>query len=146
MVAFIFSIFVTVALTLVVVPLSKRRPLGTPLTWGEAMVAAVYVFGLLFLAWGVVPHQWLTWAENELNWTASRNLHGPGGIFKPQANGGPFPFTMNYRHVSDTIAAGIYGVTLGAFGFIWTGWQRRGTKPSTAAVVSTYGRPLVKKG
>lgn len=146
MAAFIFSIIVTVLLTLVVIPVAKRRPIGTPLTWGEAALAAVYVFGILFLAWGVVPHQWLTYAENELNWSAGKVVYGPGDVLQPQASGGDFPFTINYRHVKDAIAALIYGIGLMAFGFIWTAWQRRGTKKSTEVAVSSYGRPLVRKG
>ena len=32
------------------------------------MLGSVYVFGVFFLAYGVVPHQWLTHADNELDW------------------------------------------------------------------------------
>ena len=28
----------------------------------------MYVFGLLFVAYGVVPHQWITHADSELGW------------------------------------------------------------------------------
>jgi hypothetical protein len=145
-VAFIASIIFTLAMTSLVVPLSKRRHDGTPLTWGEAMVAALWVFAILFFAYGVVPHQWLTWASNEMKWRSDRLVFGPGNILKPKANGGNFPFTLNYRHVMDAIATLIYGVFLSAHIFVWTWWQKRGTKPSTEVEVSGYGRPLVRKG
>ena len=50
---------------------SLRRNAGrsaSPCTWGEAMLGGAYVFALLFLVFGVVPHQWLIYADNELGW------------------------------------------------------------------------------
>jgi hypothetical protein len=146
-VAFIASIIFTIAMTLLVVPVAKRRPVGTPLTWGEAMVAATWVFAILFLAYGVVPHQWLDWASNELKWRSDRQFHGLGGIVKSQASGGWFPFTIDYRHLMDIVATLIYGVFLGLQIALWMWWQKRGSKPASAEVeVSGYGRPLVRKG
>src|SRR5947208_1767005 len=49
-------------------PRASRRPPGTPLTWAEAIVGASLVFGVLLLAYGVVPNQWLQWADNQLHW------------------------------------------------------------------------------
>jgi len=145
-VAFIFSILATVAMTSLVVPISKRRPIGTPLTWGEAMLAAIWVFAILFMAYGVVPHQWLTWASNEMKWRSDRLFFGPAGVLKPKANGGFFPFTINYGHVMDTVAVIIYAVMLTGHIMVWGWWQKRGTKVSTEVEVSGYGRPLVRKG
>jgi hypothetical protein len=144
-VAFVFSIILTAALTGIVFPVAKRRPVGTPLTWGEAMVAATYVFGLLFLAYGVVPHQWLAWADSELKWRSDKLLFGPGNILKPKANGGHLPFTLNRKHLRDVVAAGIYGVFLGLHVYFWVWWQKRGKSASTEVAVSSYGRPLAKK-
>ena len=63
-----------------IVWMGKRRPPGTPLTWGEAMVASVYCFFLLFWIYGVVPHLWLAWADNELRWRPDKLLFGPGEL------------------------------------------------------------------
>ena len=68
MTGFLASMALTIVMILVVIQVGRTRPKGTPLTWGEAMFAAVYVFFLLFWIYGVVPHQWLTWADNELRW------------------------------------------------------------------------------
>ena len=68
MVAFITSIIITVVLVIPFFIMKKRRPVGTPLTWGEAMVAATWAFFLMFWVYGVVPHQWLTMADAEWNW------------------------------------------------------------------------------
>ena len=66
MVAFTTSCLVLIAISAIGVWYGKRRPVGTPLTWGEAMVAAVYVFFVMFWAYGVVPHLWLAWADGDL--------------------------------------------------------------------------------
>ena len=146
-VAFLFSLVVSTLMTLVAIPYGKRRPKGTPFSWGEAMLGAAYVFFVWFIAFGIVPHQWLTLAENEWGWTADRLLFGPGDIVKPIAEGGWFPFTLTYRTVSDSIAAIFYIVFLGGMSALWAMWQTRGKVKKGADVVkSTYGRPLVKQG
>ncbi len=127
---------------------TRRKP-GDPLTWGQANAAAAYTFFLMFWWWGIIPHQWLTWADNELNWRPDRTLYGIGDVFKPQAEGGFLPFTMNWLHIRDLIAVAIYGVSLAVMIWIWAWWNDRKKKAEAkAAVVPTtaYGRPLVKKG
>jgi hypothetical protein len=148
-VAFIFSFLLTLVLTLFVVLYGKRRPVGKRLLWGEAMFAAVYATLVLFLAYGVVPHQWLTHADNELAWRKDHILYGPFDILKPQSAGGPFPFTISYEAVRDIVAVVIYVIFLGMQLWIWAWWQKR-PKPEEAkpaiAATSSYGRPLVRKG
>ncbi len=148
-VAFIFSILLTLVLTLLVVVYGKRRPVGKPLLWGEAMFAATYGFLIFFLAYGVVPHQWLAHADNELAWRRDKILFGPFDIFKPQTLGGQFPFTISYEAIRDIVATVIYVVFLGLQLYIWSWWQKR-PKPEEAkpaiAATSSYGRPLVRKG
>ena len=147
-VALIFSTLLTVVLTLAIVWYGKRRPVGKPLQWGEAMFAAAYGFLILFLAYGVVPHQWLTHADNELAWRRDKIVYGPFDILKPEALGGWFPFTITYEAIRDIIATVFYIVFLGAQIWIWAWWQNRAkageVKPAIAT--SSYGRPLVRKG
>lgn len=148
MVAFVLSILITVALAALIVPMAKRRPVGTMLTWGEAMVASFYAFFLMFWAYGMVPHLWLTWADNELNWRPDKLLFGPGAILKPQSLGGVSPITVNYQTLRDILAVLLYVVLLGVQIFMWIWWQKRGTRAeaaSTEVVSSEYGRPLVRK-
>lgn len=148
MVALITSLLATVLMTVGVLWYAKRRPVGTPVTWGEAMLGAAYVFWLHFLAYGIVPHQWLTLAENELSWRADRMVFGPGNIIQPQSQGGWFPVDITYRTISDSIGSAFYIVFLVGQIWLWLAWQGRGKKAekSTAVVKSTYGRPLVKQG
>jgi hypothetical protein len=122
-----------------IVAYGRRRPPGTPVTWGEAMAASTFVFFVMFLAYGIVPHQWLAWADNELNWRADKILYGPGDIVAK------LPFTVTYQVLRDTIAAGLYVVFLGGMVALWSMWQNRGKTKPAELPVSSYGRPLVKK-
>ena len=132
-----------------------RRPVGTPLTWGEAMAAAVYVFFLLFWIYGVVPHQFLTWADNELRWRPDKIFLLPSsksaacewewGTSKGCIKW-PLPITVSWQTIRDIVAVGIYAVGLGGMGVIWVKWQKRGEKATTAVEKSEFGRPLVREG
>lgn len=142
MVAFVLSLLVAVGSIVGALRYMKRRPVGTPLTWGEAMLAATFVFFVLFLAYGVVPHQWLTWADNELNWRPDRILAGPGEIFTA------LPFELTYLVMRDVVVSVIYGAFLAAQVVLWKVWQGRGTaKPADRRELekSPFGRPLVKE-
>ena len=145
--AFIFSFILSSVLALAVIPYSKRRPKGTPVSWGEAMLAAVYVFGVMFLAFGVVPHQWIAHSDANLAWTKSKIIYGPFDILKPKALGGHFPFTASYEAIRDTVVVVLHVWYFGLIIYLWGVWQKRGdAKPTTEVATSTYGRPLVRKG
>jgi hypothetical protein len=144
-VAFLFSFAVANAMAFASIPYAKRRPKGTSLSWGEAMLAAVYTFAALFIAFGVVPHQWIDHSDKNLHWTKAKIIFGPGGILKPKAFGGHFPFTMQYEAVRDIVVVLIHAYFFGVIIFLWLKWQKRGQTTSTEVATSTYGRPLVKK-
>jgi hypothetical protein len=144
--AFLASLFAATAMTLVAIPYGKRRPIGTPFSWGEAMLGATYAFGVLFLAFGVVPHQWIDHADRNLGWSRTRIVMGPGGILKPRSPyGGWNPITLQYEAVRDIVVVVIHAYFFGLLIFIWMWWQKRGQTTSTEIETSTYGRPLVKK-
>ena len=139
MVAFVVSTLLLLAGAGLVVVYAKRRPVGTPPTWGEAMLAAVGVFALMLLAYGIVPHQWLTWADNELGWRRDRIFEGWGGFLTG------LPFTIPYEVIRDIVAVVIYGIGLGGQIALWALWQGRGERKPRELPSSAYGRPLVKK-
>ena len=147
MVAFVASLLVVAALLALIPPMAKRRPVGTPLSWGESMVASVYVFFLMFWCYGMVPHLWLTWAGNELGWRPDKLLVGPGAVLQNQKSGGWNPVTLNYQIIRDIIAVGLYVVFLAGNMYLFAWWQNRGKRAAAvpAVVTSDYGRPLVKK-
>ncbi|HUF32194.1 MAG TPA: hypothetical protein VMN58_03160 [Acidimicrobiales bacterium] len=139
MVALIASTLATILMSVAIVAYGKRRPPGTPLTWGEAMVAATYVFAIFTLAYGVVPHQWLTLAESELNWRQDRLVSGPFGIIEAG------PIEITYRVLKDLVATIIYVVFLGGHIALWAIWQGRGKEKPKEIPTSPYGRPLARK-
>lgn len=144
MVSFIFSLFLTLAMMGVVLWVGKTRPPDKTLTWGEAFVAALFVFTLLMLAYGIVPNQWLLWADNELGWRKDAFFFGDNGV----ALFGRGRVMITKEAIRDVIAATIYIVFLGVQGFMWTWWQRRGKiaeERSKKELTSAYGRPLVRK-
>ena len=157
MVAFAVSLLLLVVMVAAVVGYGTRRPSGASLTWGEAMVAATVVFLVMFFAYGVVPHQWLAWADNELEWRSDKigipmgpiangpgirdNLLFPDGI--PLPNG---RFIVTAQVLRDIVAAGLYIVFLLAQIKMWLWWQKRDkVKPADQGeLTSAYGRPLVR--
>ncbi len=148
MVALVASILVSLVLAGAIQWYAGRRPAGQPTTWAEAMLGSVYVFFILFLIFGVGPHQWLTLAENEWSFRADR-IFNAWGLITAKSKGGWFPFEITYRVLSDSIAAIIYIVFLGGMQAFFATWQGRGDKAKAKAAAlptSAYGRPLVKRG
>ena len=139
MFAFGISIAFLVLSVVAVLLYAKRRPVGTPTTWGEAMVASALLFGVMFVAYGIALHQWLAYADNELRWRSDKILLGPGDLFDKV-----LPFTLTYQTVRDIIAATLYIVFLLVQGLLWTAWQRRGQQKPKAVPTSAFGRPLLK--
>ena len=147
--ALVLSWLIALALTAGILEYAKRRPADAPLTWGEANVGAVYVFFLLFWAYGVVPHQWLTYADNELGWRVDKLLVGPTGIGFTNGEGllaWALPFELTYLFVRDIIAVTIYGAILAGNVAMWNVWQNRGKVAPVEVEQSSFGRPLVREG
>ena len=147
-VAFVMSFLVAIAGMAGVMAYGRRRPIGAPLTWGEAIAAATFAFGLMFWAYGVVPHQWLQWANNELRWTPSKKFLTVGQF---ELFNAPLPpFTIDYEKLRDIVVVALYGFYLTMHVAMFALWQNRGKRAEVRAqrelAPSTYGRPLVKQG
>ncbi len=145
MVAFAGSLLVAIVMALGVIRYTRRRPAGTPLSWGEAMVAATYVFFLLFWMYGVVPHQWLTVSQNEWKWRTDAIIVGHGSHpWGPLGFLRKSPVIMSKSTVGDIVVVAIYGIGLAGHVALWSIWQNRGKQRSAEVETSRYGRPLVK--
>ncbi len=145
--AFIVSFIAATVLTLVAIPYGRRRPKGTPFSWGEAMLGSTYAFGVMFLAFGVVPHQWIDHADKNLGWDRTNIIYGPFDILKPTALEGAWnPITLQYEAVRDIVVVIIHVYFFGLLLFVWSWWQKRGDDVGQPELeTSSYGRPLVKK-
>lgn len=145
MVAFLASLLATIALSAGVMAYGKRRPVGASLTWGEAMAASALVFLIIFLLYGVVPHQWLSYADNDLGWRKDKILTGPASVTNKSINV-DFPITFSYEAIRDAIAVGIYVVGLGVQIALFAKWQNRGKVKPKEIETSAFGRPLMSGG
>ena len=141
MVAFVASVLVSAALFGGGIWYTGRRPVDPKGSWGEAMVGATYVFATLFWVFGVVPHQFILWADADLAWSVDRFIVGPGEILSGA------PFDIPYSALRDIMVVNIHVVYVIAWVKVWAAWQDRGkAEPVAEPVTSDYGRPLVKAG
>jgi hypothetical protein len=150
--AFVTSMLVVIVGAGICLYVGTKRPIGTPLTWGEAMVAGTFVFALMLVAYGVAPHQWLSFADNTLLWRADKLLVGisSGGVVWGQGAknlGGSGRIIINYQAIRDIIASLIYIVFLGGQMYLWSVWQKRGRKKpgDVEAATSRFNRPVLRK-
>jgi hypothetical protein len=143
--AFLASLIATLVLSLAIIPYGKRRPVDAPFSWGEAMIASTYIFGVMFLAFGILPHQFIDHADKDLGWSKDKIIFGPFDILKPESAGGWNPITLQYEAVRDTVVVLIHAVLFGLYIYLAVWWQKRGDVKPKELPTSTYGRPLVKK-
>ena len=152
MAAFVSSMIAMILMVAVCLYVGARRPIGTPVTWGEAMVGGTWVFGIMMLAYGIVPHQWLNYADNELLWRPDKLLVGissGGVVFGNEAKdlGGTGRILINYQAIRDIVATVLYIVFLGGQMYLWSVWQKRGRKKpgDVEEARSRFGRPVLRK-
>lgn len=136
MVAFIMVSLIGLLGVAVAWPFAKRRPIGAPLSWGQAVAAATYVFFLFFWWYGVIPDRWLAYADNELGWTIDNYLIEPNAFW---------PVTISWLIIRDFIVLGIYGLGVALHVGAWAVWQDRGKEKPVSVPASRYGRPLVRE-
>ncbi|MEI7999740.1 MAG: hypothetical protein WCI50_00170 [Actinomycetes bacterium] len=123
------------------------RPEGYKATWAECYLGAVGAFALLALAYGVVPHEWMTFANGYLRWGDTSQFlwrSGQDMLFFPWH----WPFNLDYPALRDIAVSGLYGVLLGLNIALFAQWQKRNQVVEAPAADSTptkrsrFGRPL----
>ena len=139
---FFISLLLCAVAFAVFMALVRRPKSELPPTWAQSMLGAAAVFGLFLLIYGVVPHEWLTWADSKLNLREDKILLSTT------------PIKFSGRALRDIVATVIYIVFLGMNTWMWIAWQKRGTaKPKPAAAAATpepagtsaFSRPVTKK-
>jgi hypothetical protein len=143
--AFIVSFVASVVLALAVIPYGKRRKQGQDVTWGEAMLGSTYAFGLLFLTYGILPHQFIDHADKNLGWSKDKFFIGWGGFLKPVSQGGWNPITLQYEAIRDISVVLLHAIFFGLHIFLVVWWQNRYKVAQKELPMSSYGRPLVRK-
>jgi len=119
--ALVTSTLLLVLGTALVFRVGMRRPIGTPLTWAEAIVGALFVFMLMLLAYGVVPNAWLLMEQNEWGWRADSIAY----VAKFWGRG---QVVITKQAIGDIVVTVMYVVFLSAQVALWAVWQKRGKK------------------
>ena len=132
---------------LMMVASREPRDANRKATWAESFAGAVGVFAMFVLGYAVIPHEWLTFANAQLEW-------GDSGKFVWRAHDKilglfwEYKFDFNFPALRDIVVTGIYITVLVANLMLWTKWQRRfevkaAPEGETApARRSRFGRPL----
>ena len=109
------------------------------------MAAAAFAFVMFNLWYGVIPHQWITLADNEWGWRPDRILYGPGG-FLSRVRRRVHPVHDQLPGPSATSSSSsIYGIGLTLQVWHWAQWQNRAKPKAEVVPTTTYGRPLARK-
>lgn len=118
--------------------------LNQTMTWARAAVAALITWLALVFFFGMVPSEWLNYAQTDLDWSPQRVA-----VTIP-----PFlvlgnDVAISWAAVKDSISMGYHIVMLGAAAVLAIQIQKiKEGRPASAAAPpekkSPYGRPLVK--
>jgi len=121
----------------IVVALMRRKRDPRDTTWAQAAAGAVGVTFLMFMAYGVVPHEFITFSDLYLGWTTDRILLDT------------YPLKVNYQALRDILVVGIYLFFFALNLAIFVMWQKQGDAKPAAADAPTkrsrFGRPLRKQ-
>ncbi|HUF15514.1 MAG TPA: hypothetical protein VMQ46_06480 [Acidimicrobiia bacterium] len=117
--------------------------LNQRMTWARATVAALITFTALVFYFGMVPSEWLNYAQTDLDWSSQRVA-----VTVPPLLVLGNDLSISYAAIKDSIQMGYSLGLLGFAGFLAIQIQKmkQGRPPSAAPVEkkSPYGRPLVK--
>jgi hypothetical protein len=119
--------------------------LNQKMTWARAVFAATVTWVELVLIFGMVPSEWLNFAQTDLNWSSQRvALVIPSWLVLGNV------VEISWEVVKDSISMGYHVVMLVAATVFSLQLQKMKQGAPASAVkpepVSPYGRPLVKGG
>jgi hypothetical protein len=117
--------------------------LNQKMTWARALFAAFVAWIELVIIFGMVPSEWLNYAQTDLDWSSQRVA-----VTIP-----PFlilgnDVTLSWAAIKDSISMGYHIVMLGAAAvFVLQLQKMKQGRPASAEMAqprSPYGRPLVR--
>ena len=133
------------ATTLALAGASMLWLLNQPMTWTRATVAAMLAWVALVFYFGMVPSEWLNFAQTDLEWS-SQNI----AITVPPILVLGNDVDISYAAIKDIISGGYHIVMLAAAAIFALQLQKmkdgRPAKAVRPEPQSPYGRPLVKGG
>ncbi len=117
--------------------------LNQPMTWARATIAAIITWLALVFFFGMVPSEWLNYAQTDLDWSSQR-VAVAIPAFLVLGN----TVEISWAVVKDSISMGYHIVMLGVAAVLAIQIQKiKEGRPATAAPEekrSPYGRPLVR--
>ena len=124
------SLLLAVGIGIAFIWIRRPKRSAEPATWAATIVGAIAVWAMMVLAYGVWPHEWLTFANSYLNWGKDTFVVRENQLF-----GGSFPPIDVPRYVlADIVAAGSYFVFGTINVYLFAAWQKRKVAEPVAAV------------
>lgn len=119
--------------------------LNQPMTWARATVAAFIAWIALVFYFGIVPSEWLNYAQSDLEWSAQEFAFTIPPILVLGNE-----LRISFAVLTDSISGGYHVVMLTAAAILALQIQKMKEGPPPSAerpeLKSPYGRPLVKGG
>ena len=133
------------ATTMVLIGACFLWVLNQKMTWARATVAGMIAWVTLVFFFGMVPSEWLNYAQTDLDWSGQRvALTIPPILVLGNT------VEISYSVIKDSISMGYHLVMLGVAAVLALQLQKiKEGRPASAAPAekkSPYGRPLVKGG
>ena len=146
-----FTVILVIMMIPVIVALRKPKPVK-PTTWAMAMIGSTYVFALFLLVYAIIPHEFITFADQYLQWGKDKYVIKSTTAI-PGISAFNWPFSVDMQAVRDVAVVGIYVVFFAANIALFVMWQNRKVKTDDddteekPVVVgrSRFGRPLKAK-
>jgi hypothetical protein len=110
------TLLLTIGIVAVMIVIRRPKKSNEPITWVQAVLGAMFVWVMLTLAYGVVPHEWLIFGNSYLNFDTTTYVMRANRIVH---------FGITRDKVVDAVAAGIYVVMLGLNVYLFVAWQKR---------------------
>ena len=114
------------------------------MTWARASLGAMLFSALMMIIYGVVPNQWLSLTQGELEWTSARIA-----VTIPKALVLNNDVSISLAAIKDAVVGGYVAVVTGAIAVAMYQWQEREKKRKSGPPpqpVSAYGRPVTRIG
>lgn len=146
----IWAVLLLIVLLIPVLVTVRRPKSEKPVTWAQAIAGSVYVFAIFLLCYAVIPHEWITFSDNYLQWGTDKYVIKSTTAIPFMTNWN-WPISINMQAVRDVIVVGIYLVFFALNIALFVLWQDRKTKTedeeAKPVVVgrSRFGRPLKAK-
>ena len=131
------------ATTISLVGAALRWVLNQKMTWARATVAALIAWVALVFYFGMVPSEWLSYAQTDLDWSSQTIAFTIPPVLVLDNT-----VDISFAVIKDMISMGYHIVGLGAAAVLGIQLQKiKEGRPKGAAPAekkSPYGRPLVK--